>query len=286
MNKFHYNQKRRKNNFFVVTVILLMLLIFATHKNREVMTLGGNALGSVTGPVTKGISLVTHKSMELAKSIFGTRTLRREHRELKEENEALKSQIAKLEEVVHKSEFLEHEYQLLTQANKKLLKSYVIAKEPGNLFIRFDIDKGSVSGVKVNDVVVMGTGLPGQEVAETVVGRVTEVGLSFSKVSALVDENNSISFTLNRNGEQGVIRGRADQGLEGYMFNNDAEVKVGDRLYTSGLGGIYPRDLYIGEVTAVEVSDNDLIKRVMVKSPINYSKLFRVMVLQKEEDHE
>ena len=63
-------------------------------------------------------------------------------------------------------------------------------------------------------------------------------------------------------------------------YKSDADVVVGDRLVTSGRGGIFPRDLYIGEVTEVKSSDNNLEKKISVKSPVDFTTLFRVFVLK------
>lgn len=69
------------------------------------------------------------------------------------------------------------------------------------------------------------------------------------------------------------------------MYKSDAEVEVGDKLVTSGIGGIFPKDLYIGEVVEMKSSVNNLEKLVYVKSPVDFSKLYRVFVLKNSGEH-
>ena len=54
------------------------------------------------------------------------------------------------------------------------------------------------------------------------------------------------------------------------------------KILTSGVGGIYPPNLYIGEIKEVSVDDNELVKKIVVESPINYNNVFRVVIMENE----
>ena len=64
------------------------------------------------------------------------------------------------------------------------------------------------------------------------------------------------------------------------MYKSDSDVVVGDKLVTSGRGGVFPSNLYIGEVTEVKTYENNLEKKISVKSPVDFTTLFRVFVLK------
>lgn len=157
----------------------------------------------------------------------------------------------------------------------------MIALDNNSLFVRFNINKGSKDGVKVGDIIVQGTvGDKENTYIKAVVGKVVEVGYNWSKVSSLVDSASNVSFNVVRTQSYGAINGQENNLLSGFMYKSDADVVVGDKLVTSGRGGVFPRNLYIGEVTEVKSSENNLEKKVSVKSPVDFTTLFRVFVLK------
>ena len=116
---------------------------------------------------------------------------------------------------------------------------------------------------------------------EGIVGRVVEVGDNFAKVVSIIDENNKIAFKVIRTQDGGIISGIVDEKLSGYLFDTKADVMKGDKLFTSGLGGIYVKDIYIGEVKDVVKNDDDLMKNVYVDPAVNFKKLYRVFIISK-----
>lgn len=247
------------------------------------MSVGESVLGAVISPVSKGIYYTSSKAKEGFEKLFGSSRLREEHEELVEENSRLKDQVGVLEDIVLREEALKDEYELLKDGKKDLTKAYIISKEPGNLFVRFNIDKGKKDGIQKNDVIVQG--IPsleedGEDVIEALVGRVESVGYNYSKISAIMDESSNVSFRIQRSGETGVLSGVPGDTLSGYMYHQEADVKIGDQIYTSGLGGVYPRGIYIGEVVSTEITEDGLIRRVEVTSPVDYSNLYRVLIMK------
>jgi rod shape-determining protein MreC len=70
-----------------------------------------------------------------------------------------------------------------------------------------------------------------------------------------------------------------DGKISGYLFDDKADIIKGDKLYTSGLGGGFIEDLYLGEVNEVISEDEDLMKKIEVKPAINFKKLYKVYVI-------
>lgn len=279
MNKFNYNHGLRKWIIFSTTVLLLLVLIFVTNQNRYVMNIGGNAIGTITSPVTRAVYVTTSKVGEVFQSVFGTRQLREEHAQLVAENRQLQERVNIMENVISREDFLNDEYKLMQERKRKYTAANISAKEPGNLFVHFTLDKGSKDSVNVGDTVVQGTLNEENAVAEGLVGTVIEVGLNWSKVASILDENNNVSFIVNRNQETGVIQGLRDGKLYGFMYNKEGDIRTGDSIYSSGLGGIYPRDIYIGKVAEVLEDENNLLKNVKIESPIDFNKLYRVLII-------
>ena len=280
MNRFRNIKSRKKKISFFMTVIILSSIIFFSATS-SIMNIGENAIGTVTSSVSRLVYSPIASSKEVFTNIFGSKSIREENEKLKIENAELKEKNINMENIIAKEDFLKNEYNLYLQNKESLISANVIALDNNNLFIRFNINKGSKDGVKVGDIIVQGTaGDKENTYIKAVVGKVIEVGYNWSKVSSLVDSTSNISFNIVRSQSYGAISGQENNLLSGFMYKSDADVVVGDRLVTSGRGGIFPRDLYIGEVTEVKSSDNNLEKKISVKSPVDFTTLFRVFVLK------
>ena len=280
MNRFRNIKSRKKKISFFTTVIILSSIIFFS-KNSSIMNIGENAIGTVTSSISRIVYSSIASSKEVFKNIFGSRTIREENEKLKIENAELKEKNVSMENIIAKEDFLKNEYNLYLKNKENLLSANVIALDNNNLLIRFNINKGSKDGVKVGDIIVQGTvGDKENTYITAVVGKVVEVGYNWSKVSGLLDSTSNVSFNVVRTQSYGAINGQENNFLSGFMYKSDADVVVGDKLVTSGRGGVFPGNLYIGEVTEVKSSDNNLEKKVSVKSPVDFTTLFRVFVLK------
>ena len=284
MNRFRNIKARKKKISFFTTVIILSSIIFFSN-NSSIMNIGENAIGTVTNSISRIVYSSIASSKEVFKSIFGSKAIREENEKLKIENAELKEKNVSMENIIAKEEFLKNEYNLYLKNKENLLSANVIALDNNSLLIRFNINKGSKDGVKVGDIIVQGTvGENENTYIKAVVGKVIEVGYNWSKVSSLVDSSSNVSFNVVRTQSYGAINGQENNLLSGFMYKSDADVVAGDKLVTSGRGGVFPRNLYIGEVTDVNTSENGLEKKISVKSPVDFTTLFRVFVLKGNGD--
>ena len=83
--------------------------------------------------------------------------------------------------------------------------------------------------LKIGDIILQGYFDENSKVIEAVLGKVTEVGLNWSKVSSIIDESESVSFKVSNSNEIGVISGDSKYGLSGYLLNYNADVNYSDR---------------------------------------------------------
>lgn len=206
---------------------------------------------------------------------------------VKQENEELKKQLAFLEEnnrilsnVIAKENYLKNEYELSKNGKHKYIKTEIIAKDPGNWFNNFTINKGSNDGIKYNDMVVLGAEMEEDVVVSGLVGRVIEVGDSWSKVISIIDYGSSVSVKIIRTQDNGILSGSMEQNLTGYMFDNKSDIVIGDKVVTSGMGEAYLKDIYVGEVVEVEKSDDYLVKKIVVKPIIDFNKINQLLILK------
>ncbi|MGJ0846059.1 rod shape-determining protein MreC [Tissierella praeacuta] len=276
MSFFNKNKERM---MVTAVAIILIVLIGVTSTERIALSkfekIVGNILtpmGRVSNSIGKGLSDFFNNIKNISK--------------LKEENEELKKQVAKLEEenrnyinIIGKTDYLKNEIKLLDKTSFNLISAQVVGKEPGNWFDRFTIDKGIKDGIKKGSTVIQGTEMEQNTIIEGIVGRVVDVGDNWAKIVTVVDEISSISFKVLRTQDGGIISGSIEGEVSGYLFDNKADVIKGDKLFTSGLGGVFIKDIYIGEVDEVISDDEDLMKKIKVKPAMNFKKLYKVFVI-------
>jgi len=144
----------------------------------------------------------------------------------------------------------------------------------------FTLDRGSSSGIEVNMPVVTPDG---------VVGYITEVGINWSKAATILEYTSSVGVFCERSGALGLCEGTYELRTQSKCMINyldsDADVRPGDRFVTSGLGGIYPRGLYVGEVISV-YPDNYSRGLIAEITPMaDLSDISRVMIITAYEDY-
>lgn len=259
--------------------IALIVLIGVTSKERVEITKFEKVLGNVFTPIGKTTNAMGKKVSVFFTGIGGIS-------KLKDENETLKENLIKLEDenrnllnIIGKTDYLKKEANLMKQTNFNLIESQIVGKEPGNWFDRFTIDKGLKDGIKKGDTVIQGIEIEDNMISEGLIGRVVDVGPNWSKVITIVDELSKISFKILRTQDGGMISGSMDNKISGYLFDDEADVIKGDKIYTSELGGSFVSDLFIGEVDGVIDDDEDMMKTIEVKPAINFKKLYKVFVI-------
>lgn len=285
---FRNNNKRRKGVIFIVVCLFLISLIATSNGNSKVVDFGGNVLSSITTPISKAFYFTSSKVIDGLEFIFGSRQMRKDNEKLNKENLVLKEQNANMQKVIDNQGYLKEEYELISSKKGDLIRAGIAGVDSSNLYDRFTIDKGTKDKIKINDPIVQGVVGEDSTIVQGLLGVVTDVGYNHAKVSSITNSTKGTSFKTSRTGAVGVIKGGEDNLLTGYMYKTSADIAVGDKIYTSGLGGIYPADLYIGQVTKVYKDETSARTEVTIESPIDFTNIYRVLVLRvmREEENE
>ena len=184
----------------------------------------------------------------------------------------LESQLKEMKELLNLNQTLvEYEY----------LNATVINRNVGYWYNTLTIDKGSHNGIETDMVVVNSTGLIGKVVSTT--NFTSEVRLITTS-----DTNNKISVSIT-NGENklnGLINGYdyENKTLEVEGISNTEEVAIGDKVYTSGLGGVFPSGILIGTVESINTDEYDLAKIINVKPSADFDDINYVSILKRKSD--
>lgn len=202
-----------------------------------------------------------------------------------EDNQRLKSQISSLEELEAQNEILQSENEELSAlldlqpslVGKNVIASSVISRSPDTWLDSITIDVGTNSGIEENMSVMTESGL---------VGHVTEVSATSSKVQLLITENNQMkNVAVSIQTDDGIVSGilsdydEKTQELILKQVPNDAKVSEGNTVTTSGLGGVSPEGLIIGEVTSASSDNFGLSQSVRVKPAADFKDIRSVLVI-------
>jgi rod shape-determining protein MreC len=218
------------------------------------------AFSKIFRPIKDGVVNVFHlpslskENSDLQKEVDQLRRERIEARELEAENQELK-------ELLKWSE---------TQAEMDTVGADIVGQSPDNWQRMMIVNKGSSDGIKKYMAVVMEEGL---------IGRVISVGARSSVVQLITDSRSGIGARDQHSRETGIMEGQNEEVLRFVPMKDDAEIKVGDIMETSGLGGTCPPGIVIGRVSSVKKRSSGLTRLVEVKPFVEFSKLDQVLII-------
>ncbi len=146
----------------------------------------------------------------------------------------------------------------------------VIGRDPSPFLQYVIINRGSDNGLRRGMPIVTSQGL---------VGRIAAVTASAARVELITDPGSSINVRLEPSGAQAVLQGQITGDVTLNMIPQSANVQTGDLVLTSGLGGNYPPNIIIGQVTGVRTRETDLFKQASVQPVVDFSQLEIVLVI-------
>lgn len=269
---------RLKQMILIVSVILLVLIIGLTFGGREQVSRFENLLGNVFIPIQRVFDMAADGMKAVVNPIFDIWENEARVQELEAEKEALEAQL--VERTLEATEYaelkmLQNVYDFTTQdLREDMVAARVVAKDPGNWYNMFMIDRGLADGVVKNATVINGQGL---------VGLAYEVGEDWSKVISIIDNKSAIGFKVldDTRDFEGVVNGGIDGRLSGTLFDPQADIWVGDLLITSGKG-LYPEGVIIGAVESVTRDEDALLLEIGVTPRVDFRQLDRVLVVAQE----
>ncbi len=266
--------RERLQSLVPILLVVLALVGFVLHRTGLLAPVQGFVVG-LTTPIQKTASLVTTQFGGLAQTARDLRDLRQRNEELEAENARLLLENVRLREVEGEAVILRD---LLTfaKANPSFelqgahVVARVISREPSNLKSYLTLDVGLEEQVERNMPVVTDRGL---------VGRISEVGNGWSRVLLITDVSSSVNSLTQSTRAAGLIQGQVDGSLVMRDIPQADTVSVGDTVFTSGLGGNFPRQILIGQITEVERRDSELYQVATVQPTVDFGRLEAVLVI-------
>jgi rod shape-determining protein MreC len=200
-----------------------------------------------------------------------TARLRQDNAELVAEVSRLQTQIIELEQRLAETNVLSALVDFARANPEYRYQAAAVIGYDASPFLRYVlINRGSDNGLRRGMPVVTQQGL---------VGRVAAVTAGAARIQLITDPASTVNARTQPSGAQAVINGQITGDLVLDMIPQDASVQVGDLVLTSGLGGGYPPNLLIGQISGIRSRDQDLFQRATIQSVVDFSQLEIVLVI-------
>ncbi|MEN6620143.1 MAG: rod shape-determining protein MreC [Smithella sp.] len=263
---------RNYKTIIFIVVLLVAALVFLSYNLRQKSS-GGlvtRAILEVAAPVQSALSTSVKNVSEAWYHYLFLVGIEEENKNLKKKIDDLKSQLILYQEGFLEAQRLRNLLSLKDSHNFNFVPAQVVGREHVALSKTFLINKGTVHGLNTGMAVMAAPGL---------VGRVIEASWHVSKVLPIIDENSNIDVIVQRTRLQGIIRGAGSRGCIMKYISKTQDIREGDIVISSGIGGIFPKGIIIGQVSHVDKQEAGLFLRINVTPSVDFSKLEEVSVV-------
>lgn len=257
-------------NRFVLSLFIISAIIF--FNGRGWLDAPKNAFFQLTYLSQKTIYQFAQKTSSFVEFLTSAGITNEENNNLKEENQKLLGEIVSLREVARENEFLREQMRLSIQDEKELILAEVIGQDLFGLNKYFLINKGRKDGVKEKSVVISSGNI--------LVGQIIEVVESFAKVRLITDPNSKINVLIQESEITGLVK--SDHGLDLVidLLPQEEIVNAGEIVVTSGLAGVFPAGLFVGQIQEIISSDVQISRMAKIKPAVDFMKLEKVFVIK------
>ncbi len=265
--------KNKKSSIIGIIITILILIILVVVTNNNSIHIGGIA-SKIVMPIQNGITYLKNKIIGNNEFFVDIKNLNSENEQLKQANKELEQQLRELEMIKAENEMLK-EYANLTEkySEYSTIPAYIINRNISNFSEDIVINVGSKDGIEPNMCVISEKGLVGYIVSTTD---------TTSKVQTIIDTSTSVSATVTTTRDSIVCKGvlDSDTTLKAVYIPIDATLAIGDKVETSGMGGIYPKGITIGTIKEVINTKNIADRYAVVETAVDFSKIETVLVIK------
>lgn len=267
-----YNNKKGGIIGIIVTVIILVLLVILSNSKLSSVSYLGSAINTIVMPIQNGYTYLKNKLAGNSSFFTNIENLSNENEKLKQENSELEQKLRELEIIKAQNNTLK-EYLKLTEkyTSYTTIPAYIINKDTSNYSATFIINVGSDDGIKENMTVIADKGL---------VGHIISVTKNIAKVQTIIDPSSSVSVAFESTGDTAICRGTSESNtLKATYIATSAEILENDTVHTSGMGGIYPKGIMIGNISKIENTKNITDRYAIITPAVDFNKLETVLVI-------
>lgn len=272
-------------NKLTVTVIVLsvafigLIAVTASKDTNGVTSTAGNALN----PVQKMAYNVNRGVKDFVDFFLNFSTVKEENESLTKENEELKNELLEYSDLEEENKTFRAVLDFKEQKeNYNYIATNIIGYAGSGIMDGYIVDKGENDGITKNMVVISAGGL---------VGQVSSVGSNWAIIQSIINPNVNVSVMVQSTKENtGILKGYTNNSNENLVqvtnLPMDSDIAEGDVIITSGLGGLYPKEIKIGEVLSVEEDKVKVMKTAVVKPSVDFNKLEYLFIVAPKDTRE
>jgi rod shape-determining protein MreC len=267
----------RRPHYIIVGVVLLLTVVLLKLPSRTATQIK-LAISGLFLPLYGASGSAQQLNQKAGNAIVPRSELLRQLDELQKENQLLKIQAAQWEEVARENSRLRQSLGFPKQVPWKLKPARVVARDPANWWRTLKIDAGTRDGLTLN--------APALSAEGCLVGRISEVGYAQSQVVLVGDPACRVAVLIedDKTRENGVIAPSSSSPLDNTLvdlsfLSRTSQLKAGQRVTTSGLGGIFPKGIRVGQIVDFRAIDFGLYNEARVKLEVKMNTLEEVWVI-------
>jgi len=275
-------KKKRVHYVLPTKYVLLILTLFCVVTmvisfSTDIFSKPLNTIsGYVVVPFQKGLTNVGSYILNRSENLKNLQNVMAENEELKAQVEQLTKENIELAQDKYELTKLRELYELDDEYDEfRKTGARIVARDTGNFYTNFIIDKGSNDGIQVDCNVVAGNGL---------IGRVISVGPNFSKVTSIISDNINTSGMILSTNDTLIVSGDLELMSKNLitftqLFDENNKVGIGDKIVTSNISDKYMPGLLIGYVSSISTDSNNLTKSGTLVPAVDFKHLEEVLVI-------
>jgi rod shape-determining protein MreC len=255
--------------FLCLALVALMLITVKTRLAPQTSWFESLII-SVIMPLQDVVSSGGRRVEQMWDGYINLIHVHRENLRLRQEVEALQGQLHRYQEAYLQQQRVRELLDFRAVEFPQAVPAEVVAIDPSQWAEAITINKGRTHGVSKDIAVVTQRGL---------VGRTIEVAPRYATVLLITDRRSAVDALVQRTRARGIVVGKSRRFTELRYVDFHEDIRVGDRIISSGLGEVYPKGLLIGTVSSVRAKPYGLFHEVEVQPAVDLGTLEEVLVL-------
>jgi len=268
-----------KSRWFKVLLILFVVLFIGTiyaAVSRNGASPFSSATGAIFEPLQRASSFIGDGFKKMGSKFTSSSTYEKQIIDMQEQVENYQKQLIDYEQTKQKVKLYEDFLGVKeTHSDFKVEPATVIGRDAANAFYSIVLNKGTSDGIEKNDPVICGNG--------QIIGVVSKVGTTYCVVSTVFDPSVKISAYEVRTRETGFSTTNVELSRDKFCrlsgLNRNTAIATGGIVCTSGVGGIYPRDLVIGTVKEVKNDSHDISSYAIIIPGFDITRLEDALII-------
>ena len=276
-----------KFNFHVKPKMILLILtvvcigsIAITYFRQDSAVSVGEAVGYLVVPMQKGLNSIGTWFYDKTQDRLELEEAKNKIEELEQSNQDLKDDLEKYQDASLENRRLRELLELKdTYKEYETVGASIVAKNSGNWYSSFTIDKGTNDGLALNMNVIADGGL---------VGLITEIGPNFAVVTSIIDDGSRVSGMIKSTQSNCIVTGDLSSMENGLLkldyIQTDFDISEDNLIVTSNISDKYVPGLVIGYATNVTLNDDKLTQSGYLEPAEDFSNLSEVLVITTLKD--